>query len=253
MAGQSSDNRVVAFFHTIVIYVWIIFATLLIGTTVILASFLPKTGNFIHHLARVWGRSILWISRVKVDISGLEHIDPSSTAIYMSNHQSNFDIPVYFSALPVQFRWLAKAELFKIPVFGRAMSGAGYIRIDRSNAKSALRSLKSAAESIRSGTSVLIFPEGTRSVDGKLLPFKTGGFYLAIGAGVPIVPLSIQGTRQVMAKGRKLIHVGSVHIEMKPPIETTAYTRKTMEPLMGQVQTSISEGMTHDRAGGEHG
>ena len=249
MASQSSDNRVVAFFHTVAIYLWIIFATLLVGSTVIIASFFPKTGNFIHHMARVWGRSILWISRVKVEISGLEQIQPSDAVIFMSNHQSNFDIPVYFSALPVQFRWLAKAELFKIPIFGRAMRSAGYISIDRTNAKSALRSLKRAAEIIRNGTSVLIFPEGTRSTDGKLLPFKNGGFFLAIGAGVPIVPLSIQGTRQVMAKGRKLIHGGRVHIELKPSIDTTAYTRKTMGPLMEQVRTSIAEGMTHDGAG----
>lgn len=249
MAGQSNDNVVIAFLHTGVIYLWTIFVTLLIGTTVILAALFPGTSNVIHRIARIWGRSLLWISRVKVDISGLEHIKPASAVIYMSNHQSNFDIPVYFSALPVQFRWLAKAELFKIPVFGRAMRGAGYISIDRTNAKSALRSLKSAAESIRNGTSVMIFPEGTRSFDGNLLPFKTGGFFLAIGAGVPIVPLSIQGTREVMAKGRNLIRGGRVHIELNPPIDTTAYTRKTMEPLMEQVRLAIAGGMPHDHVG----
>jgi 1-acyl-sn-glycerol-3-phosphate acyltransferase len=206
-----------------------------------------------HRIARTWGRSIIWLSRVKVKVTGLEHIEPLGAVIYMSNHQSNFDIPVYYSALPVQFRWLAKAELFKIPIFGRAMRSAGYISIDRTNAKSALRSLKRAAENIRNGTSVLIFPEGTRSSDGQLLSFKTGGFFLAIGAGVPIVPLSIRGTREVMAKGRKLIHGGRVHIELKSPIDTAGYTRKTMEPLMEKVRASIAEGMTHADSGGDHG
>jgi 1-acyl-sn-glycerol-3-phosphate acyltransferase len=243
MTSPASDNRVIAFFHTIAIYLWVIFATVIIGTIIILVSFLPKSEKFIHNMARVWGRSIVWISRIKVKIRGLEHIRPSHAVIYMSNHQSNYDIPVYFSALPVQFRWLAKAELFKIPIFGRAMRGAGYISIDRSDLKSALRSMKRAAVSIRNGTSVLIFPEGTRTRDGALLPFKTGGFSLAIDAGVPIVPLGIQGTRRVMAKGRKLIHRGEVCITLMPAVETTAYTRKTKNELMDRVHASISAAM----------
>jgi 1-acyl-sn-glycerol-3-phosphate acyltransferase len=203
-------------------------------------------------MARVWGRSIVWISRIKVKIRGLAHIRPSHAVIYMSNHQSNFDIPVFYSALPVQFRWLAKAELFKIFIFGRAMSGAGYISIDRSDPRSALRSLKNAAAKIRNGTSVLIFPEGTRSRDGNLLPFKTGGFTLAIDAGVPIIPLAIQGTRQVMAKGDNLIHSGKVHITLMPAVETAGHTRKNKKALMDQVYASITAAMDTDHGGRAH-
>ena len=253
MASQPSDNHVIAFLHTVAIYSWIIVATLIIASTIVLVSFIPKSENFIHNLARVWGRSILWVSRVKVQIKGREHLPSSGAVIFMSNHQSNFDIPVFFSALPVQFRWLAKAELFKIPIFGRAMRGAGYISIDRSDPRSALRSLKKAAANIRNGKSVLIFPEGTRSNDGKLLPFKTGGFSLAIDAGVPIIPLSIQGTRRVMAKGDKLIHRGRVCITLMPAVETSAYTRKTKKALMEQVQISISAAMTFENDRGHDG
>jgi len=194
------SQNALAILHTLLIYAWIVVGTVVLGCTAIAVSFFSKTGNSVHWVARLWGRSILWVSGVRVQIVGLENIDPTRSAIYMSNHQSNFDIPVFFSALPVQFRWLAKAELFKIPIFGQGMRGAGYISIDRSDRKSAMQSLSRAAESIRKGKSVLVFPEGTRSSDGALLPFKSGGFILAIDAGVPIIPMAVQGTFEVMPR-----------------------------------------------------
>lgn len=247
-ATRPDGNSIVAFLHTVIIYAWTIAVTFVIGCTAILFSFFSETGNSVHHVARLWGRSILWISGIKVKVDGLEHIDPERSAIYMSNHQSNFDIPVFFSALPVQFRWLAKAELFKIPIFGRAMSGAGYISIDRSNHKSALNSLLRAAKSIRSGTSVLIFPEGTRSADGALHDFKSGGFVLALNAGVPIVPMAVHGTFHVMPKHRNIIRRHAVRIVVRPAIDTTAYTRQTKHELMEHVRSSILQAMAE---GGE--
>jgi 1-acyl-sn-glycerol-3-phosphate acyltransferase len=157
----------------------------------------------------------------------------------MANHQSNADIPLLLGRLPVQFRWLAKAELFKIPVFGRAMRGVGYISIDRSNRKSAFESLKQAATTIRSGTSVLIFPEGTRSRDGHVLPFKKGGFVLAVDAGVPIVPIIIHGTGAIMPKGRFVIHPAPVTMEILEPVETSGYTRKTKDALLERIRTIL--------------
>ncbi len=250
MEKDSPTSNLLAFVHTIVIYVWVVIATLVIGLTVILCSFFSKTGNSVHHVARLWGRSILWISGLRVQVEGLENIDASRSAIYMSNHQSNFDIPVFFSVLPVQFRWLAKAELFKIPFFGQSMRRAGYISIDRSDAKSAIRSLGRAAQSIREGTSVLIFPEGTRSHDGALLPFKAGGFLLAVDAGVPIVPMAVRGTYEVMPKGRKIIRRQAVHLVVRPPIDSRAFTRKTKNELMARVQDAIEEAMTIQPGGG---
>jgi 1-acyl-sn-glycerol-3-phosphate acyltransferase len=248
---QSDGSQTWAIVHTIVIYVWIIAVTFVLGLTAILFSYFSKTGNSVHWVARIWGRSILWVSRVKVRVTGLEHIDPTRSAIYMSNHQSNFDIPVFFSALPVQFRWLAKAELFKIPIFGRGMRGAGYISIDRSDRNSAIKSLKKAAESIRKGKSVLIFPEGTRSADGDLLSFKSGGFHLAIDAGVPIVPMAVQGTLEVMPKHRNIIHSNDVRIVVGPPIDATAYTRHSKSELMEHVRSSILEAKATAPDGGD--
>ncbi|RJQ86178.1 MAG: 1-acyl-sn-glycerol-3-phosphate acyltransferase [Desulfobacteraceae bacterium] len=250
-AAQPNGNGILAFLHTIIIYVWTIVSTFVFGCTAVLVSFFSKTGNSVHHVARMWGRSILLISGIKVRIIGLEHIDPSRSAIYMSNHQSNFDIPVFFSALPVQFRWLAKAELFRIPIFGQGMRGAGYISIDRSDRKSAMKSLAHAAESIRNGKSVLLFPEGTRSADGTLLPFKSGGFILAVDAGVPIVPMAVQGTFHIMPKHRKLIRRHSVTIVVHPPIDATAYNRNTKNDLLAHVRSSILEAMSAESDGGE--
>ena len=157
----------------------------------------------------------------------------------MPNHQSNFDIPVLLGYLAVQFRWLAKAELFKFPVFGRAMRGCGYISIDRSNRKSAFKSLWEAACTIREGTSVLIFPEGTRSQDGKIRPFKKGGFVLAVDSGVPIVPVVIHGTWDIMPRNRWRIEPQNVLLEVKTPIETADYTRRTKDDLLAKVRQSI--------------
>jgi 1-acyl-sn-glycerol-3-phosphate acyltransferase len=157
----------------------------------------------------------------------------------MPNHQSNFDIPVLLGCLPVQFRWLAKAELFKIPIFGRGMRGCGYISIDRSNRKSAFQSLTEAATKIRNGVSVLIFPEGTRSWDGKILPFKKGGFVLSVDAGVPIVPIVIFNTWSIMHKGTLLVRRRSVRMDILAPIPTSGYTRKTKDDLMDTVRSTI--------------
>ncbi len=227
--------------QTLIIFMWTVLATILIGSAVICVSFFSRTGNIPHLLARFWANSILWVSRVRVTVIGAEKLDVAQSYIYMPNHQSNADIPLLLGRLPVQFRWLAKAELFKIPLFGRAMRGVGYISIDRSNRKSAFESLTRAAHTIRNGTSVLIFPEGTRSRDGNLLPFKKGGFLLAVDSGVPIVPIIIRGTRDIVPKGHFLIHPAPVTMEILDSVDTSGYTRKTKDALSDRVHTILGE------------
>ncbi|MBR9982104.1 MAG: 1-acyl-sn-glycerol-3-phosphate acyltransferase, partial [Desulfatitalea sp.] len=175
------------------------------------------------------------------------------SAIFMSNHQSNFDIPVFYSGLPAQFRWLAKAELFKIPIFGRGMRGAGYISIDRSDRRSAMASLARAATAIRNGASVLIFPEGTRTADGRLRDFKSGGFILAVDAGVPIVPMAVYGTFDIMPRGSLLIRRRPVHIAFGPAIDAAAYTRATKNQLMDDVRDAIQRILDQLKAGQDRG
>ena len=227
--------------RTLYITIWVCFATLVAGTTVIVLSFFVRSSNPLHRIARLWGKSILVVSRIKVSVKGLSNIDPSSPYIYMPNHQSNFDIPLLLGHLRVQFRWLAKKELFKIPIFGRAMRKAGYISIDRYNRESAFRSLEAAANEIKGGVSVLIFPEGTRSRDGKIRPFKKGGFVMAIDSGIPIVPVVITGTRAIMPKGKFRVYPGHISMIIHKPISTSTYTRETKEALMESVRHVICE------------
>ena len=235
MISQYHRPGLVTWLHSILISAWIIVGTAFFGLLAIFCSFFSKTGNSVHQVARLWGKSILWVSGLRVQVTGAEYLHSISACIYMSNHQSNFDIPVLLGKLPGQVRWLAKAELFKIPIFGRGMRGAGYISIDRSNRASAFQSLARAADTIHSGTSVLIFPEGTRSIDGRLQSFKKGGFVMAVDAQVPIVPIVIQGTQEVMPKGRLLIRRRPVNLVICPAIDTRAFTRKTKDTLMNQV------------------
>ena len=222
--------------RTLYITIWVVLATLVLGIVVIVLSFFVKTGRPLHKIARFWGRSILVVSRIKVVVEGLSGIDARQPYIYMPNHQSNFDIPVLLGHLAVQFRWLAKMELFKIPIFGHAMRKAGYISIDRNNRKSAIKSLERAAQKIKNGVSVLIFPEGTRSRDGKIRSFKKGGFIMAIDSGAPIVPVVISGARAIMTKGKFRVNPGRIRMVIHEPINTSTYTRQTKDALMERVR-----------------
>jgi 1-acyl-sn-glycerol-3-phosphate acyltransferase len=226
--------------HTLIIILWTVAVTIVFGSMVILCSFFSRNGNGLHLIARMWGNSILWIMRARVTVIGAGKLDPNRSYIYMPNHQSNADIPVLLGRLPVQFRWLAKAELFRIPLFGRAMSKVGYISIDRSNRQSAFKSLAQAALTIRNGTSVLIFPEGTRSPDGRILPFKKGGFVLSVDAGVPIVPIIIRGTRTIVPKKHFIIRPARVTLEILDPVETSDYTRKTKDQLLEKIRSILT-------------
>ena len=225
--------------HTAIIIVWVVGVTLVLGVAVILVALFSRNGNMPHLIARAWARSILIVAGTPVSVEGIENLKIDGSVILMPNHQSNFDIPLLLGCLPVQFRWLAKAELFKIPIFGRGMRGCGYISIDRSNRKSAFRSLAEAAQKIRNGVSVLIFPEGTRSWDGEIQSFKKGGFVLSVDAGVPIIPIVISGTRAVMPKGKLLIRKQTIGMKILAPIATSDYTRKTKDDLMVLVRDTI--------------
>ena len=232
--------------RTTYILLWIVLTTFFWGLTAIFASFFTRTGNPVHIIARIWARGILFASRIKVTVNGLANIDPTQSYVYMSNHQSNFDIPVLLAYLPVQFRWLAKAELFKIPIFGRAMRGAGYVKIDRFNQQSAFESINEAAAKMKNGVSVMIFPEGTRSRDGKIRSFKKGGFVMAVDAGVPIVPIVLKGTWAIMEKSSLKINTGEVSLNIESPIATTDYTRENKDDLIKSVRTVIREGFEKD-------
>jgi 1-acyl-sn-glycerol-3-phosphate acyltransferase len=165
----------------------------------------------------------------------------------MVNHQSMFDILVLQGRLFFQFRWLAKQELFRIPIFGPAMARAGYVSIDRSNARSAHKSLLAAARKVARGVSVVVFPEGSRSRDGEIGSFKPGGFHLAFRAGRPIVPVVICGTHSIMPKGSLRISPGRVTVSINSPIETASYAKGDKSRLMETVRSVMKEDLERIR------
>ena len=187
-------------FRTIIIQFIFIFITVVIASITIPFGLLGFQ-NIVHHMNAFWGKCLVFfaMSRVVV-IEGVEKIYKDGAVIVVSNHQSQFDIPVLYAFLDIQFRWMAKASLFKIPFLGHAMKGAGYISVDREDKNNAKSSLFAAAEMIKKGASVIIFPEGTTQgkKDGEMLPFKNGSFLLAKKAGVPILPITIIGSNEVI-------------------------------------------------------
>jgi 1-acyl-sn-glycerol-3-phosphate acyltransferase len=191
-------------------------------------------------LGRFWGKTICVLSGITVKIEGLENLRPDRTYIFAANHQSQFDILTLQGYLVFNFRWLAKKELFRVPIWGAAMKRAGYIPVDRSRGRQALKSLDEAAKRIADGTSVIIFPEGTRSRDGKLQPFKAGGMVLAIKAGVEIVPVAISGTYEILPKGRLRLQPGNVLIRIGKPIPTGEYRTNQKHELALRLQKEVA-------------
>jgi 1-acyl-sn-glycerol-3-phosphate acyltransferase len=176
---------------------------------------------------------------VRVVVEGGEKIAPPGPYVFLSNHQSQFDIPAVVQAIPVQFRVLVKQELFNIPVFGWVLRLSGFVGIDRRNRERAIRSLDKAASRIRRGRSLLIYAEGTRSSDGSLLPFKKGGFVLAIQAGVPVIPVTILGSREVLPKGSLRIRPGRITVRVGDPIDPRQFTLEGKEALMARVRSAM--------------
>ena len=235
--------------RTLIIVIFTFPATVLLSSLTILASFINKNGDLAYNITKTWAKFVLAVSRIKVTVQGSYNIRSDRSYIYMSNHQSNFDIPVALAYLPFKFRWVAKAELFKIPIFGNAMHRVGHINIDRSNRRAAFKSLKKAAKNIREGVSVLIYPEGTRSKDGNIGTFKNGGFVLSVESGTPIVPVIIHGTWPIMSRDKIIVKPGNVIIEIKEPIETKNYNRKTRNDLLKKVRNVICESFEKGKRG----
>jgi 1-acyl-sn-glycerol-3-phosphate acyltransferase len=190
-----------------------------------------------------WSRKLLDDAEITLEVEGLERAPSSETFVIMSNHQSLYDIPVMFQALRRRVRMVAKAELFKIPGWGRAMRLAGMVEVDRGDRAQAIQSLESAKAALSQGTNIWIAPEGTRGPGGKgLLPFKKGGFHLATGAGARILPVSISGTSKVLAAHGRSVNTGvHVRVQVQAPIDTRAY-EGTAE-LSDAVRASILSGI----------
>ena len=174
-------------------------------------------------LAR-WAHNIVVNADIHLEVHGREHMAPSETYLVMSNHRSLYDIPVLFEVIGSNIRMITKRELFQVPIFGKALEAGGFISIDRRNRHAAIRSLEQARALLASGTHVWIAPEGTRSRTGELLPFKKGAFYLAMDAGLPILPVTLIGTHQALpAKGVRSTPGAHVRVQIHAPIDPAPY------------------------------
>ena len=197
--------------------------TLGVAVTAITGNLLDRRrGRVFFWLARRWSRGVLGICGLRLNVKGAELLERSTNYVYVSNHASLFDIPVVTAAVPDNIRIVYKKELEKIPIFGWNLKWGPYIAIDRGNRLDALRSVEEAARTIRQGDSVFLYAEGTRTQDGLLQQFKRGAFNLAVKSGVPVVPVTINGTFRIMAKGSVAIHPGPVEVVFASPIPVDA-------------------------------
>ena len=203
-----------------------ILSTFICGCISIPLTMIDKTGDTAMRMGRVWARSLLWAAGVRVTVEGLEKIDLNRNYLFCSNHLSYMDTPVVLANIPVQFRFLAKKGLFQIPLMGTHLKQAGHIPVPLENPRAAVKTMTTAAAVIQKRSiSMLIFPEGGRSEDGLLQPFKEGGAFIAIKAGVPLLPIVLIGTREVLAMGSPVFHpFRRVTLRIGDPISTDGLT-----------------------------
>jgi 1-acyl-sn-glycerol-3-phosphate acyltransferase len=223
----------------------VVLYTAVLGTVGIVLCILVPGGSALLPVARLWSSLILKTYAVRYRPFYDPDFDPARPCVYVANHQSQFDIPALVLSMPCDFRMVAKRELLYIPIFGWALWLAGFIFIDRRDRDRAIRRLDRTVRRIHRGTSVVVFAEGTRSPDGHLLPFKKGGFVLALKAGVPIVPVSIRGGHQVLPKGTLRVRPGSIDVVFGAPIPTSSYSldSRSKEELIAIARERIASGL----------
>ena len=239
----------------LLVYLWAPFANLLWYThTVVMATIslalcpFDRTGAMQHWCARWWCRLIAWSIFARIQVRGTRNIRPDPTYVYMANHSSLIDTPALFAYLPYQFRIMAKKELFYVPFMGWHLWTAGNFPVDRSDPRKTALSIIKVINGVKSGKSLAVFPEGTRSPDGRLQEFKSGAFKIALRAGVPIVPVTIRGASSLLPKGSLAPRPGRVEVIIGRPIETSRFTEKTMDALIDETRAAINANMTREAA-----
>ena len=214
--------------------------TIAFGTASLVSTLFDRSGDAGHRCARAWSRLILRTTGVRVRVTGLERLDPARSYVFAANHQSIYDIPILFASLPFQLRIISKESIGKIPFLGWHLQRTGHVLVDRSNPGAGV--VKKMARLVAEGHSLIVFPEGTRSLDGAVARFKGGSFVIALQAGLPVVPLSIVGSRHVMLKGRVTVRPGEVSLIVHDPIETAGVPREAVREFADRVREVVSSG-----------
>ncbi|HEV7503862.1 MAG TPA: lysophospholipid acyltransferase family protein [Thermoanaerobaculia bacterium] len=214
------------------------FILALVGIAV---SWIPPRGSWMFGIMRIWSNGLLSASMVRVQATYDPGLEPGRSYIFLSNHQSLYDIPVVLATCPGQVRMMAKRGLFQIPIFGWGLWAGGFIPVDRADRSTARQTFASAAERLRAGTSIALFPEGTRAPADTLLPFERGGFLLALKSGLPIVPVGIRGTRAVRLRGGLRINPGTAVVSYGAPIQAADYGLRRKRELIDEVRRQVAE------------
>lgn len=215
-------------------------ASIVAGSLVFLIALVKSNAALIDSVIRVWARLVIGAAGIDLRTEGVETIDPRQRYILVSNHHSYYDIPCILAAIPQSIRFMAKVSLFKIPFFGWGLDRAGFIPIDRKNRRTAVKSFDLAAQRIRKGNTIVVFPEEGRSRERAMRPFQRGGFLLALRSELPILPIAINGTYEVLAAGAKRVTPGPVTIKVGTPIPTAGLTVRDKDRLLEESRAQIS-------------
>ncbi len=222
------------------ILLWAMLLTLILFVPIVVAALLGKRGDAAFHGTQIYAWVILKVCGIRLKVRGRENIEPGQRYVILSNHASYLDPPALVLALGLQYRWVIKQELRKVPLFGLALETSRNLFIDRAKGSDALESIKRGVAQLPDGTGILIFPEGTRSWDGKLLPFKRGGFIIARDGRLPILPVTICHSHQRLPKGKAAFTSGEIEIVIHPPVATT---NAPLDALMTDVRNSIESSL----------
>ncbi len=212
---------------------------MVLAVPIIAAGLLSRTGNLAFTLSKLWAYSMLAVSFVRVEIKNKEKIQKGTSYIIISNHQSHFDILALVTTLGVQYRWFIKREVLMLPLFGYGLYASRNIFIDRSDTARAIENINKGIRRLPKGVSVMVFAEGTRSPDGRIHEFKKGGFMVAVAHKMPILPVTVKGSRQVMPKGSLVFHPGKIQVIIGDPIDTCSYTEDEVDKLIVKTRRLI--------------
>jgi 1-acyl-sn-glycerol-3-phosphate acyltransferase len=218
---------------------WVAIATIILGIPVMIAGMLSRTGNLAFSISKIWAYVILAVSFVSTEIKNKEKLLTGTSYIIISNHQSHFDIIALVTTLGIQFRWIIKKEILKIPIFGYALYTSRNIFIDRTNTTRAIESINKGVDRLPKDAGVMVFAEGTRSSDGQIHEFKKGGFMIAIARNIPILPVTVNGSRRVLPKGSLAVKPGNIQVVIGDPISTSGYTTDTVQELIDKTRQVV--------------